>query len=129
MPELEHVSVSEVGYNLLKQGVRNWIEQDLGWKREDVFSVHFQNEILRDGEVIDEKGKQWKQWKQGKHVDVTLESMSQEKQHQRFVRLDDGQWQKEVEVAPPAQLTSVTLHGFPPNTTVAIVPSKETLSE
>jgi len=72
MPELEHVPISELGYDLLKPGVRTWIEQDLGWKREDIMSIGIENEILDDGYTIGEDGQKWAQKKLGKHHIVTL---------------------------------------------------------
>jgi hypothetical protein len=78
MPEeLEHIPISELVYNNLNQGVKNWIEQDLGWKREDIFSY-------------------WVKY-EGVYADVIIKRDTQEKQRQRFIRLDNGDWQKKEE--------------------------------
>jgi len=93
MSELEHTPIHEGYYNYLKQGVKDWIEQDLGWKREDIMSVDIKYEAIKTNASDEE----WERWRRGQHVDVTLENMSQEEQHQRFVWLDDENWQKKVE--------------------------------
>lgn len=90
MPELEHVPISELAYNRLNQGVKNWIEQDLKWKREDIMSVDIGYQIIK----IDASDEEWSKWRHGQGVNVTLKSMSQEKQSQRFVRVDNDDWQK-----------------------------------
>lgn len=88
-------ALSEEEYNLLKQGVRNWIEQDLKWKREEIVSIHIEYEIIE----IDANKEQWKQWRHGRNRDVTVKRNTQEKQYQRFINLDDNEWQKKIDKA------------------------------
>lgn len=86
-------ALSEVGYNLLKQGVRNWIEQDLQWKREEIISYYIKYELIEDGYKEDENKKKWAKWKHGKNVEVTIMKINQEKQFAHFIKLDDGDWE------------------------------------
>lgn len=92
----EDTPILQETYNALKPGVRNWIEEDLRWKREEISGINLENEILDDGhEEVD--GKKWAKWKIGKHVDVTIWRNKKEQQYARFIRLDTGDWQKEKE--------------------------------
>lgn len=93
MPELEHTPIRQETYDALKQGVRDWIEQDLKWKREDIVSIDIGYQIIK----TDASDEEWAKWKHGRNVNVTLKSMLQEKRYQRFIRLDNGDWQKEYD--------------------------------
>jgi hypothetical protein len=75
-------------YDGLLKEVKVWVEQDLGWKRDEIIGFHIENEVLYHG--IDDKGN--KLHTQGKHVSVTMQR-GQEAQSQEFIRGDNG-WQK-----------------------------------
>ena len=63
--------VSEIAFNSLPQAVRDWIIE-LGWKREDITSVHVNY---------------------GNPLVVTI-NKGQERQFCNFVKLDNGQLKK-----------------------------------
>lgn len=70
---IDHLPISEVAYNSLPQAVRDWIVQDLKWKREDIFSYHV---------------------KYGSPILVTVSNMQGKRKQLKFVDLGNGSWQK-----------------------------------
>lgn len=100
--------ISEEAYESFPLGFKNWIEQDLKWKREDIASFYIRYETLKNGYTIGEDGKKWARHKYGNHADVTIERITQEKYIARFERLNDGSWKKkdEYDVSPMARKES-----------------------
>jgi hypothetical protein len=88
----QKASISELAFNTYPQGLKDWIIE-LGWKREDIISCHVEYEMVETN-ASDEK---WKRWKYGNRVDVTVNNMQLKRHFARFIRLDNGQWQKESE--------------------------------
>ena len=82
-------------YDGLPDEVKAWVEQDLGWKRDEVTGIHIKNEILPDG-FEERDGEKWVKRKLGKHVNVTIER-GHEAKSQTFIRGDDG-WKVAHEV-------------------------------
>ena len=64
--------MEEIAFNTIPQEVRAWIEQDLKWTREDLTSFH----ALYSSPIA---------------VTVTK---GQEKQKQRFTRMNNSKWKK-----------------------------------
>jgi hypothetical protein len=64
--------MEEVAFNTIPQEVRNWIEKDLKWKREDLDSFH----ALYSSPIV-----------------VTV-AKGQEKHKQRFTRMNNSKWKK-----------------------------------
>ena len=81
-------SISELAFNSLPQAVKDWIV-DIGLNREDVNGVQVKYETI-DTNASDEK---LAKWKHGKHADVIIYK-GQERKEQRFIRLNDVDWQK-----------------------------------
>jgi len=80
--------ISELAFNTFPQAVKDWI-QELGLKREDVNSVQVKYEMIKTNASDEE----WAKWRHGNHVDVIIYK-SQERKEQRFIRLNDENWQK-----------------------------------
>lgn len=77
-------------FDAYPQGVRDWIEQDLKWKYEDISSLSIYNEIVENPDAKD-----WKSmWRYGNYTDVTIGGVLEVK-CQRFIRLENGDWEKE----------------------------------
>jgi hypothetical protein len=89
--QTQHVPISEESYVNLPQGVRDWIEQELQWKKENIVSFHIKYEIAEDGEIkVD--GHTWKKWKYGNGRDVIVKN-GKETKYQDFV-CENGEWKK-----------------------------------
>lgn len=87
--------ISEEVFNAYPQGFRDWVAE-LEWKREEITGIELVNETLRDFEAERNSFDQWRRWKQGKHIDVAIERGAQNHQSARFIRSDDGGWQKKA---------------------------------
>lgn len=70
--------ISELAFNTLPQAVKSWIKE-LGWKREDIFSVNIKHDYPNTPKV------------------VTVTNMQQEKQVAHFGLLVSGKWKRKVE--------------------------------
>ncbi len=75
-------------FNVYPQGLHGWVAE-IGWKPEDIAFIDVSYETIE--ECV---GNGWVRWKPGNHVDVAI-CKGQDICEQRFIRLDNGDWQKE----------------------------------